>query len=222
MGTVRPGPSGKFKGKLDNTVFAPWKGINTVRKTPRRTLKKPSIKQLDLRLRFGMSSNFSSKLNDAIKIGFPLNKRNKTNWNFAIQHNVKKAITGTYPDLSIDYAEIQISKGDLAQVCNPRTVVVKGTHSVKITWENPANLKLGVEEHDNLQFCIYGEVDEEEQFAMLNTNAAYRIDGEVTIGINKNFVSIDLWMFLISADKKRTSISRYLGKHSMQDNPETG
>lgn len=213
MGTVRPGAAGKFKGKVNNAVFASWKGVDTVRNTPGKIYKRPSIKQLEQRLKFGMSSNFSSKLNDAIKIGFPLNKRNQTNMNIATKHNAKKAVIGTYPDLSIDYAQIQISKGDLAQVVNPRMAVVEGTQNIKVTWENPINLKLGVEEHDTLQFCLYSEIKDDGHVAKIYNDTALRSDCEVIITMNSLIINIHAWMFLISADKKRASITRYLGKH---------
>lgn len=214
MAINKPGEAGKFTGKIGQTVLSAWRKLHIARSAPAKSRKKPSIAQLEQRLRLKIASGFLQRLTEFINIGFPSNKKNMTNMNVAQQHFLKNAITGTYPNLIIDHTQIQMSSGDLAQVYNLRMSLTSGIQEVMLTWQNPVNLKLGIEEHDQVQLCLYAE-NAHDRSTWIFRDVAFRSDLKVTLPFSGNWSIIHIWMFLISADKKRASITKYLGMQAL-------
>lgn len=218
MAINSPGGVGKFRGKIDNVVLYSYKKLHIGRSTPKKSYKKPSKVQLEQRSKMKILSPFASQLTIAIQAGYPSNRSNMSAFNAATRHNIKHAITGTFPDYKIDYAQIQMSKGSLSHVYNPTACVIENSSHIKISWENAVNLKIGVEEHDRVQFCIYGnerdDDDKDYYKGEFIDDAGFRGNKETVIKIRRQFANIThLWMFLISADGKRASATRYLGKY---------
>lgn len=216
MAHNKPGTAGEFRGKIGQTVIYRWRELIIGRSTPRKTTKKTTVLQSSQRAEFGSVSSFLNKLKEAIAIGFPSNKGNLSAMNSAIKQNIKHIISDNPMDLKIDYARIQLSKGPLDQVYNPYLSINKENNMILINWQNPANLKLGVEESDTVQLCIYSESANN---AVVYKNAAFRIDGNIAIQRNqKEEVPNDTihgWIFLLSANGKKASVTKYLGKATL-------
>jgi len=214
MAIHTPGPTGKFSGKIGNIVLSSWRGLSIGRAAPNKSRKKTTLIQLENRLRFSTGAVFSAKLSEAIAIGYPSNKGIKTAMNVAQQHNIKQAITGIYPNLTINHSQIHLSSGSLAPVYRAQLIVTAEPGNVKITWENPVNFKLGVEEQDTIQVCLYNESTDCVTFYK---DKAFRVDREMTFFTDEPAKGIFYgWMFLLSADGKRASATQYLGKHEIQ------
>jgi len=110
---------GDISGKVGDRVYTRWRGIPVVRSTPGPRKKKPSPTQLAQQASFRLISKFLQPLNDLLAISFGEQCKGMTGANAAMQHNLKAAITGNYPDLAIDPARVLISQGSLPNVISP-------------------------------------------------------------------------------------------------------
>lgn len=110
---------GEISGKLGNQVFTQWKGIPCVRSIPGPRKKKPSPAQLAQQASFRLISKFLQPLNSLLSISFAEQSKKMTGINLAMQHNLKAAVTGNYPDLAINPARVLISQGSLQNAISP-------------------------------------------------------------------------------------------------------
>lgn len=209
MAHLKPGSAGEFNGKIGDVVIYRWGKKTVGRSTPRKARNKVTKLQRDQRSVFGFTSNLLSPFNEAINIGFASKKGTMTAMNTAVKYNLKHAVSGTYPNLTTDYAKIQLSKGYLDHVHTPSLTKIED-NKVRIEWLNPVNLKLGVEENDIVHLCFYSETTRR---TIEFENAAFRSDGytELTLGQRRINGTIRVWMFMIAANGKTVSNSKYLG-----------
>ena len=212
MAYNKPGVAGEFRGKIGEAVICRWGKLIVGRASPKKTTKKPTVPVKIQRSKMSLISSFLSRQNGAIKIGFVSKKRLKTAMNIAVEQNINTAILGNYPAFVIDIPKIQLSKGWLDQVYMPKFAKTENER-VKISWLNAANLKMGVEENDLVQFNFYNETPiNGKNYSMFFKNSATRIGGSVELNLSRSFIgTIHAWMFLTSADGKKVSNTKYLG-----------
>jgi hypothetical protein len=134
-----------------------------------------------------------------------------TSMNAAVKENFHTAVTGEFPKLKVEDALVQLSKGTLDHVHRP-TVVVKENGQIVVQWTNPERQRWGVEDHDKVHLVLYSDYLRRRQI-YYRDNLALRCDcyADVTDYVNWMKGKIHIWMFLVSADQKRPSNSRYLG-----------
>lgn len=117
MGVITQGINGPFSGKVGAVVGyvsrgkAIMRGLAKVSKS-----RNPSPLQRQQHAKFSLMNKFLGPI-----IPF-LNETKKTvdidltGYNKAFSYNVKNAITGTFPDLTIDYSMVLLSRGDLPNI----------------------------------------------------------------------------------------------------------
>src|SRR5690606_18987475 len=110
MGKISQGVLGGFSGKVGNVVGGSWKGIDYMRIMPANVANPKSPGQLDQRSKFSTVLQFLQPLVDFVKVGFKLYAKNMTQFNSAMSYNLLNAITGTYPNFSIDYRTALLSR----------------------------------------------------------------------------------------------------------------
>ena len=124
MGTNKNGILGIISGKVGNIVGSTWKGRQVFRSRPvRRKDKKPSALQLEQRAKFILLTNFLLPLKMLFNLSFAKAARNMTGFNKAVSEN-KDAITGVYPNISMDYPKVILSRGNLENVHSPKAVSI--------------------------------------------------------------------------------------------------
>jgi Family of unknown function (DUF6266) len=133
MGTINKGILGGFSGKVGNVVGGTWKGIDYMRsKTSRRNFK-PTQPQLEQQLKFALVVRFVQTFTSLAEISFGDFAVRKTGFNSAVSYTLKNAVTGAYPQYSIQYADALVSRGDLPNVLAP--AVTSGANSlVSFSW----------------------------------------------------------------------------------------
>ena len=104
MGTYLKGILGPFSGKIGTVIGSTWNGIEYMRSLPRPSGKAPTDLQLIQRAKFGLATGFLSPIRAILNVGFKSLAVKQTGFNVATSQVVKEAITGTYPDLEIDYS----------------------------------------------------------------------------------------------------------------------
>ena len=119
MGTISKGILGGFSGKVGNVIGGNWKGIDYMRSKASRSNAKPSQRQLEQQIKFGLVIRFAQTFSGLAEISFGNFAVRKTGINSAVSYTLKNAITGVYPAYSIAYANVLVSRGDLPNVLAP-------------------------------------------------------------------------------------------------------
>src|SRR4028119_2353583 len=104
--------TGALSGKLGNMVYSSWNGIPYARKRPTiNPDRKSSPAQLAQRQKVTLASRFTKIMAQVLKLVFQPSKPGQPGKNSALSHLCKYAITGTAPELELDYPRILVSNG---------------------------------------------------------------------------------------------------------------
>ena len=210
MGTFLKGILGGFSGKVGNVVGACIRGIDYMRSLPRKSTKPPTEAQLKQRTTFGLVVAFLRPITALINVGYQSYKGKETPMNAATSYHVEKAVTGVYPNLSIDYPKVVISKGTLLQVASAEIDTTAGTSEIEFSWRNNAAVD-SPNLTDKATFMVYSDTLNE---YIVLTGAAPRSAGTYALAVPPYMVGLEVycWMSFVRADGKQTSDSRYVGK----------
>ena len=113
MGKISQGVLGGFSGKVGNIVGGTWKGIDYMRIKPANVSNPRTQGQLDQRSKFSTVLRFLQPLTDFLRVGFKLYANKMTQFNAAMSYNLNNAISGTYPNFTINYASALVTRGSL-------------------------------------------------------------------------------------------------------------
>src|SRR5690606_36292813 len=114
MGTIRSGANGGFSGKAGSVIGSSWKSIDYIKGLPKKRTKPMSEDQRIQQARFGVLASFLMPLRLMVPIGYrQIQPDRAAPMNVAVKQTMDRAITGNYPDFSLDYAAIRSSEGRL-------------------------------------------------------------------------------------------------------------
>src|SRR4051794_8778399 len=119
MGTISKTILDGFSGRVGSVVGGNWKGIPYIRSRPAYRADKPSRAQLEHRARFSVASSFVKPLSNLFETSFRHFAVRMTGANSAFSYLFKNAVTGSYPDYTLDYNRVLVSRGDLPNGGNP-------------------------------------------------------------------------------------------------------
>lgn len=137
MAKYQQGILGGFTGKVGGVVAYKLNGVGVIRSLPAKQKRIPTAKQLEQRLRFSILSDFiklmSPVLNETFRNADKLSRNNR-----AFTYNYCNAISGSYPDLSIDYSKVRLAYGNLE---TPGCVAVSAGSGCEIVfiWSDNTN-----------------------------------------------------------------------------------
>ncbi len=138
MGTISKGILGPFSGTVGTVIGGSWKGISYMRSQPSKRSFNPTQNQLEQQIKFGLMVKFLSSMGGLIAIGFGNYANKMTGQNNALSYNLKNAITGVYPNFTITYPQVLVSRGDLPGALNPTAAAAAGG-IINFNWTNNAN-----------------------------------------------------------------------------------
>jgi hypothetical protein len=222
MARYTNGGLGEFRGSIGDLVIYRWRHLTIGRRRPGKTRRKKStLPQKIHRSRLGLISRYLSRLVFVVRDGFNTKRMNMTSMNAAVKENFHTAVTGEFPNMTVERSLIKLSKGTLDNVYRP-IVVQKENGTVAIEWTQPERQKPGVEDHDKVHVVLYNDLVRLRRLFYLD-DLARRADCYVDLTDSVRYMNapIHIWIFLVSADGKRPSNSRYLGafdfKRSQQE-----
>lgn len=212
MAIALNGINGPFVGKVGAVVGYVSQGRTIMRGLPTRKSAKPTIPQRQQHKKFSLMNMFLRSL-----IPF-LNETNKsavayiTGYNKAFSYNVKNAISGSYPDLVINYSMALISRGDLPNIKSP-TAEVLSDGRLQFRWTD--NTGTGLTRPDDKAFVavyceelcdwVYGMQLGERSSCTCLFNAS-RFNGH----------PVQAWLGFLSANGNNVSDSLYVGELLVQ------
>ena len=136
MGTIKKGILGDFSGKVGNVVGATWNGIGYMRSLPTKVRNPRTPGQLEQRMKFSMIGSLMKNLAPVLQIGYKnaASGKGRSTFSMAMSDNLKGAITGEYPDLTIDYPNVRLAKGLLSGCSSVSLSLTDGM--ADFSWDN--------------------------------------------------------------------------------------
>lgn len=207
MGKISQGVLGGFSGKVGNIVGGTWKGIDYMRIKPANVSNPRTAGQVDQRSKFTITLRFLQTMTDFLRVGFKLYANKMTQFNAAMSYNLNNAITGTYPNFSVDYANALVSRGGLTEALNGAVSSSGGL--VEFTWDDNSGSG-SAQATDKALLVVYNATKDQ---AIYDTAGAARSATSQTLAMPNDFIGDDVEAFIgfIREDGKEVSDSVYIG-----------
>jgi hypothetical protein len=208
MGTITQGILGGFSGKVGPVIGGSWKGITYMRGIAPRHSDAQTVRQMDQRVKFEVTSKFLQPLSGFIRVGFKDYAIEMTAMNAAFAYNIRNAIQGTYPAYAINYANALVARGLLAPALNPvASSTVAGT--ILFTWANNSD-ELNANPTDMTLIAVYNPAKHQAVF-LGDTNT--RADGTQSVTVPHSFTGdlVQCYIAFITEDGTVISNSTYAG-----------
>jgi hypothetical protein len=208
MARMKHGPLGNISGKIGNVSFSTWKDTAIVKERPNRSNKPASQKQLEQRARMATGNQFMRTLKEVVTKCYRDFTVKMTGYNAAVRSLLKNALGGEYPNYSIDYSLVQISRGEIKQLFKPAVSSAKAD-TITFTWTTASGVGKS-RPGDKAVLVAYCEAIKV---------SAYTLDGPPRSAGTADLEmpgfsgqTVHTWVAFISADGTDVSDSIYAGK----------
>jgi len=208
MASITKGILGGFSGTVGTVIGGSWKGINYMRSIAASYTNANTQAQQEQRAKFKLGISFATTLTGLFNLSFRNYAVKMSGYNNALSYLLKNAIVGNFPDYSIDYSQVLVSRGDLPNGMNPTAVSQPGSNT-KFSWTNNSGVgraKAG----DKTILVLYCK---NLKMAVYTTDTATRSEGEAVLNasILKGEV-VQSFIGFISEDGKDIASSIYTGE----------
>ncbi len=202
MGTIKQGILGGFSGKVGTVIGGNWKGIDYMRSKAASISNPKTEAQLDQRARFGAALKFLQPLTSFLRVGFKNYAVKMTAFNSAMSYNLNNALTGVYPDYSIDYASALVARGSLPGALNP-LVAMNSTTELEFSWTNNSN-EAKAKGNDKVLLVVLNPA---KQLAVTVVGGNSRTEGSQVVSLPENFTGDEVQCYIAFQDEKQTVLS---------------
>jgi hypothetical protein len=139
---------------------------------------------------------------------FPAYGHTGTGFNRVTGALMSRALTGAYPDLKLDYAEVLISKGRLPGAKNIQ-VLKKANSTLQFTFAD--NSMDGIASpNDTVILAAYAP---DLQYAVFTLHGGFRKDSKAVLNVAAfKGHTVETWIGFLSADEQDASDSAYAGR----------
>jgi len=208
MGSYVKGILGNFTGKVGTVIGSNWKSINYMKSLSGKRKGMPSSAQVEQQLKFALMLRFHEAFQYLLPITFANSSKVMTPANYAMGHNIKEAVKGVYPEFSIDYHKIVLSKGKLNHA-GGASVEGNGAGKIKFSWA-----------WDGEEYDFAKSTDKAILIAYCSeiNRAVYTLNGglrSAETGTLKASLfggkQVETWIAFVSEDGTKFSESMYLG-----------
>jgi hypothetical protein len=208
MGKIQLGILGEVSGKVGPVVGSNWKGINTVRARPRLSKKAPTQQQTEQRSKFALVTTFAKGFAPLAAVTFIDGVNQQTGFNKVMAHSIKTAITGVWPNFTVDYSQVLVGRGSLPNVQAPAAAA--GAAGI-VSWHWTDNSGMGkANANDTAVLVVYCEALGHGAYT---TTGAVRSAGAGTLNVpGLSGQSVHTWITFLSLDGKDAATSIYTGK----------
>lgn len=209
MASIPNGILGNFVGTAGNVCGYMRNGKNFVRSRRRKSTSPMTGARLAQQQKLKVCNEFTKPFcgTGFFNKTFPAYGHSGTGFNRVTSAIMNLAITGTYPNFSLNYSKVLVSKGPLPAPENAK--VVKGTDGqLLFSWDNNSNEGSARKDDKVILVAFFPELKQ----VMYTIGDAVRNDSEaiLNIGIMKDYAA-ETWIGFLSADEKNASCSSYSG-----------
>lgn len=207
MGTIKNGILGGFSGKVGSVVGSTWKGINVIKSAPGKRTGTPSAKQLAQQSKFRVVIKFLRTFSALLAVTFRGYTSGESGINAAFSYNYHNAVTGVYPDLSIDYSKVLVSRGNLSNVTDPK-VAAGLAGKLNFSWTNNGGTG-NVSDSDQAVLVAYCPATKQSVYSL---DSALRKAGTAILDVTVfSGQPVETWLAFITTDGNEVSDSYYAG-----------
>jgi hypothetical protein len=212
MGKIKQGILGGFSGKVGSVVGGSWKGISYMRGKAASIKNPQTLQQMKQRGKFALALSVLQPITVFVRIGFKRYAHRKSEFNAAMSYTIRNAIQGTYPDYTIDYSKLLVSRGTLTGANTATATPEIG--KIKLAWENNSGIGEAKPTDKALAVAINPEKGE----------AAYITDGAPRSACTENLLvspywagdEVEVYLAFISENGKDVASSAYLGSVTVE------
>lgn len=138
MGEIKQGILGGFSGKVGTVVGSTWKDVSYMRALAISVSNPRTPKQQTQRGKFAMCLAFLSVITPYVRVGYKPLAVGRTAFNAAMSYLLRNAISGSFPDLAVDYDRALVARGTLMPVFNAAASLAGDTLSM--TWRDNSGM----------------------------------------------------------------------------------
>ena len=202
MAKLLMGVLGGFIGKVGTVVGSVWKGTPTIRAYNPNVSDPKSLAQLEQRAKFSAMGRFLKPLTVFLRTGFKSLGVKMSEFNAAMAYNLDYAVTGVYPNFTIDYPKVMVSRGTLAGALNAVAAsTVPG--EIEFTWDDNSGegSSLGT---DKAMLVVYNPT-KDHVITVMGGNT--RLSGSQAVPVPATFAGDEVKCFISFQDAKQTVVS---------------
>ncbi|MES2653378.1 MAG: DUF6266 family protein [Bacteroidota bacterium] len=208
MGNYSKGANGTISGKFGSVVGSSWRGIDYLRGLPKKSKKPISDLQLAVRAKFALSAAQLSPIKDVLYIGFGDKKLSTiTGYNAAVRVFISTCILGEYPDYTVAYPKMQLSKGGgVTPQLKHVSLEVDGGGMLTLNWTYVP--KRNAFADDTVMAVVYNTTSKLYEV----NDSATRAEDTLTIDMDADAGNVlHIWIFCITRDGLKVSATQYVG-----------
>ena len=208
MGKLSRGFLGGFQGQLGTAYGCFWRLMDLIKAMPRKSNRPATLKQLMVQLRLALIVDFLRSLSAIIKIGFRDGPSNQSPMNVAVSYHVKNAVTGVYPNYTIDYTKVKLSQGKLDSLASTAVLTAAGA-VLEYSWLGSSVGEVNSSPTDKVSLVVYNPA--KPKFIIVK-DVATRADLEYSLQLPADFAGdeVECYLMVTSDDDKMVSQSEHL------------
>jgi hypothetical protein len=208
MGTSKLGVLSAFKGRIGPVVGSTYRGKQVIKGRPEPSNRPPSAAQLAQRQRFGLVMGFMRRARPIVDAGFLVGNPNSAPINEAVRFNLMYGLSGTYPDITLNYPEIRLTTGQVGPARSP-VAIVTAEGALEVSWDATPGREAAFD-NDQALVMLFNETQDEVLFL---EETVLRSDGSCSIPLpaDYNGQSVHVWIGFVREDGSDASYSRYVG-----------
>lgn len=208
MATFEKGILGGFSGKVGNVVGTRWRGKNVMRSLPQRGSYTPTVKQEEQREKFKTVIGFLSPIVEVLNLYFGSPQGDRSRSNLATSYHLKNAVVSTPTGMTMDYAKVLISKGDLRGI-DAGTLAAAAGQTLNLGWQDNSGQGKATAK-DELMVVVYAP---DLNLFYNNLSVATRQDTAATVTLPNYMASLEVqvWASFSKPDTNFAAMSTYMG-----------
>lgn len=201
MGEIKQGILGGFSGRVGTVVGSSWKNVSYMRALAISVSNPRTPKQQNQRGKFALCMNFLTSITPYVRTGYRLFAQDHTPFNAAMSYLLRHAITGSAPNLKVDYKRAMVARGSLMPVFN--AVASSANGKVSFTWKDNSGQgdALGT---DLAMPLVYNKVKGE---AIYTLSAATRKDAKAELELPDSWADDALAVYLAFSNANATRMT---------------
>jgi len=207
MARINKGILGGFSGTVGTVVGGNWRGIDYMRSLSPARNSSNSPAQAEQRARFSVVGKFLQSMKDLLMVGFRDSAVKMTGANSAMANTLKSAITGVFPDFTILYSNVQISRGSLVNASAP-VAAAAAPGTIGFSWTDNSGIGKAKAADKAILVAYCPELNH-----TVFANGATRSAGKDTLNVAEfKGKVVQTWISFISADRKDIATSLFTGQ----------
>jgi hypothetical protein len=207
MAKINKGILGAVSGKIGPVIGATWKTIAYIKAVSPKKPGKRTKAQIATQEKMRFINNFLVPFHPYITVGMKNEAKSQTEISAAFSTNYHRTVLGTFPDLSVDYAQFIFSKGSLPMVSD--MMITSNNYTLQFTWNSQNGQKARFD--DQMIIVLYVATLHKTQGFIGGVN---RSANKCSLELTDNFrgKEIDIYASITSLDRKKIADNTYLGR----------